>query len=222
MPPSKAIASSLRTSHLSTMAKNASIPGWLRRARVAASAKSGNFRKSKPRSGSTANAFPVNSNYVANYLLFWTYGQGKNLPCFHRHTGVSLLRCRSRRRLLTSPTQLLQVFVTGLDAVERSSGLVVFDDIVFDPRLLGLREDALPVDDAATYFCQVHSVSKILRATGCDLGKGLDVLDVDQRESTRVTIKILKRISASDGDPAEVELHLDQVGITCFEENIVR
>src|ERR1700687_2297535 len=55
------------------MAKNAAIAGGLRRARVAASARSGNFRRSRPMSGTTAKAFirvtPLLDSIISKIVL---------------------------------------------------------------------------------------------------------------------------------------------------------
>src|SRR5215467_4419097 len=62
------------------------------------------------------------------------------------------------------PGQLAQVFVAGLDAVERLLGMVMLDDVVLDPGLFGLGEDPLPVDDAAAYLGEIDGVAKVLRS----------------------------------------------------------
>src|SRR5882672_11334946 len=136
-----------------------------------------------------------------------------------------LLFIKIRWRLAdsSSPAQLPQVFVAGLDALEWAAGFVVLDDVMFDPRLVGLREDALPVDDAASDLRHVlmECVAEILAARLRNLRKLLHIIDVHEREPYGITTEILERVGASDGDPAQVEFHLDQVGIARLEQKIV-
>src|SRR5580692_4626072 len=102
-----------------------------------------------------------------------------------------------------SPAQLVQVVVAALDALKWRLGFVVFDDVVLDPRLLGFGKDPLPVDDAATNRSHVFErVTEILATRSGNGWNLLNVLDVDQRKSPRITVKILKRIGASNCDPA--------------------
>src|SRR5208282_470617 len=83
-----------------------------------------------------------------------------------------------------SPAQLAQIFVTVRDAVERDGGLVVFDDVILDTRFLGMREDALPIDDAAAHVGHVfEGTAEILSPCRSHGGKALHVFDVDQREA---------------------------------------
>jgi Xaa-Pro dipeptidase len=113
-----------------------------------------------------------------------------------------------------SPAQLVQVFVAGCDAVERRSGFIVFHDVVLDTRLLGLRKDLFPVDDSAPDRGHVlQRIPEILATRSGNGWKLLNVLDVDQGESSRIAIKVLQRVSTGDSDPAQVELHLDQVRV---------
>src|ERR1700733_15171416 len=117
----------------------------------------------------------------------------------------------------------MQVFVAGCDAVERRSGLIVFHDVVLDTRLLGLRKDLFPVDDPAADRRHVlERVTEILAAPRRNLRKVLNILDVDQGKASGIAFKVFERVGAGDRDPAEVKLHLDQVWVAHFEEQIVR
>src|SRR5579864_8096262 len=47
------------------------------------------------------------------------------------------------------PAQLAQVLVASLDAFDRLLGMVVLNNVMLDSRLVGVRENALPIDHAA-------------------------------------------------------------------------
>ena len=51
------------------------------------------------------------------------------------HAAKPVARRSLRERVTVSPAQLMQVFVTSFDAVERYCSLVVFHDVVLDTRL---------------------------------------------------------------------------------------
>ncbi len=68
---------------------------------------------------------------------------------FHERNYLSH-RLGTRANMRVSPAQLVQILVTGADAVKRHGGLVMFHDVVLDTRLPGLRKDPLPIDDAAS------------------------------------------------------------------------
>src|ERR1700683_7878 len=93
-----------------------------------------------------------------------------------------------------SPAELPQVFVTGLDAFERSCWFVVFDDVMLDPCPPGLREDLFPVDEAAAHFCHVfHRVAEVLSAGRGNFWQLFHILDVHQREAARIAIEVFWR-----------------------------
>src|ERR1700687_2755389 len=125
-------------------------------------------------------------------------------------------RCRSSGRYSVRnalPAQLAQVLVAFCDARECVLRLVVLDDVVLDPGFFGMREDFLPVDNAIADRSQVHRVAKVLPSPGADLGKFLEVLDVDQRESSRIGLEILQGVRAGSGDPAKVQFDLHTLGV---------
>src|SRR5271156_5892755 len=149
--------------------------------------------------------------------------------CTSQKTARSYSRRRVRRskirsgKLDLSPAQLAQVRVAGCDAVERRGGLVVFDNVMLDPRLLGLRKNPLPVDNPASDLSHIcERVSEILATSGRNGWKFLHVLHMHQREPPGIAVEILDRIAAADLDPAQIEFHLDQVRVTVFEKEIVK
>src|ERR1022692_4676561 len=71
------------------------------------------------------------------------------------------------------PAQLVQIVVALRDALERILRLVVLNDVMLDSRLFGLRENLLPIDNAAADRGQVHGVAEVLRTPSGDRGKFL-------------------------------------------------
>src|ERR1700757_896768 len=85
---------------------------------------------------------------------------------------------RERRRsstICSLPTQLTQILIAALDAFERLLGMVVLNNVVLDSGLVGVRENALPVDHAAAHFGQVDGVAIVLRAARSHLRHRLHV-----------------------------------------------
>src|SRR5579862_846667 len=91
--------------------------------------------------------------------------------------------------------QLAQVIVARRDARNRIGRLVVFHDVVFDTRLIRVRENLFPVNDAIAHRRQVHSIAEILPATLANGWLLLEILHVYQRESARILAEVLQRIA---------------------------
>ncbi len=92
---------------------------------------------------------------------------------------------------------------------------------MLDAGFLVVRENMFPVDDAAANIGHVgHFLIGASGGAFGAFGKHFHVLDVDQREAAGIFIEIFDRILAGYGNPAQVELHLDVIGIG-GQENIV-
>src|SRR5882762_1893990 len=133
---------------------------------------------------------------------------------------------RLRPYRANSELQIVKIVVTDFNVIEGGLGLVVFDEIMFDAGFFGLREDALPINgplpDIGEAPANFHR-----RAGGALVAvRGVRVFDpvfyVDQRETAGIFLEIGQRILAGDVDPAEIQLHGDELGIRFGEEEIVR
>src|SRR5579863_2884911 len=124
-------------------------------------------------------------------------------------------------RMSTLKSQGAEELVAFADAVERVAGIVLFDEIVLDAGFTRVCEKLLPGNDAAS---NVGEKAHLPIWTGgrrvFGLGKLLDVLDVNQREASGIFVEIFDGIFAGDADPAEIEFHLDVLGIG-GEEDVV-
>src|SRR5882762_5288359 len=119
----------------------------------------------------------------------------------------------------------MQIVVTDLDVVKSGLGIVVFDEIVFDAGLAGLRENTLPIHGALAYighaaaeFNGLAHRSLVSARRRCVLDP---VLDVDEREATRIFFEVGEGILSGDADPAEIEFHGYELGIELGEEEII-
>src|SRR5258705_6996907 len=93
---------------------------------------------------------------------------------------------------------------------------------MLDAGSLVVRENMFPVDDAAADVSHVwHFLNGARGGAFGALGKHFHVLDVDEREAAGIFIEIFDGIFAGHRNPAEVEFHLDVIGIGS-EQNIVR
>lgn len=121
--------------------------------------------------------------------------------------------------------QLGQVVVAIADAVEGRLGLVVLDEVVLDAGFGAIGEDAFPVYGAAANVGEAPGEGYGWAGGSAEAAGGAGVLHkvfhVNQREAAGVFLEIGERIFAGDADPAEVEFHLDQLGIEGIEEKIV-
>jgi len=45
---------------------------------------------------------------------------------------------------------------------------------------------------------------------------------VNQRETAGIALEIFEWVLAADGNPAQIHLHLHQLGVALFQENVVR
>src|ERR1700722_17532422 len=89
------MASSLRSCHFSATAKNATIAGALKRARVSGSARSGSLRRSRPRSGTAVKAFIAMTPLMEIIIsYFGVYASQQNALFCYRYA--------SQRRALES------------------------------------------------------------------------------------------------------------------------
>ena len=67
-------------------------------------------------------------------------------------------------RLETKP---FEIAITLGNTLKRRTGVVVFDEVVLDARFIGVREDALPVNDAAADFGHFfHGTAEVLSLGG--------------------------------------------------------
>src|SRR6267378_3615326 len=133
---------------------------------------------------------------------------------------------RLRPYRANSELQILKIVVTDFNVIEGGLGLVVFDEIMFDTGFFGVREDALPINRALADIGEAPA-NFHRRAGGALVGiRGVGVLDpvfyVDERETAGIFFKISERIFAGDANPAEIQLHGDELGIRLGEEEIVR
>src|SRR6266404_8499712 len=136
-----------------------------------------------------------------------------------RHGGSGITaRCLKTNHL---ESQSAQIGVALGDAGKSVAGIVLLDEVVLDTGFAGVRENLLPGNDAAADVSEKLHLS--VRAGGrrvLGLGKLLDVLNVNEREAAGILVEIFDRVFAGDGDPAEVELHFDVLGIG-GEENVI-
>ena len=79
---------------------------------------------------------------------------------------------------------------------------------MLDARLLALRENGAEVDRPLAYIN--HAV----------VGRTRGILHVHHREALRVTVEEVERIAASEFDPIEVHLEIDERRIGRCKENV--
>src|SRR5438093_13658132 len=74
----------------------------------------------------------------------------------------------------------------------------MLDEIMLDARLLALRENGAEVDRPLAYIN--HAV----------VGRTRGILHVHHREALRVTVEEVERIAASEFDPVEIHIEIDE------------
>src|SRR6266851_281850 len=128
----------------------------------------------------------------------------------------------SSKNANSSETQLAEIVVADLNALKRRFRLVMFDDVVLDAGLLGLCENAVPVNDAAADRGHVFErVTEVLAPGGRNLGQFLHVLHVNEREASGVAVEVGQGVRTGDRDPAQIQLHFHEVRITLLQQHVV-
>ena len=82
---------------------------------------------------------------------------------------------------------------------------------MLDSRLVRLRKDSFPIDDAAANFGHFgERIAQILSARSRGLRNLFQIFDVNQREAARACAdyRLPARVLAPDANPAKVQLHL--------------
>jgi len=129
-------------------------------------------------------------------------------------------KAQTRRRLVI---QLGQKIVAVLDAGERVGRIILFDEIVLDAGFAGVGENAFPGNYAGA---DVGEETHLAIRAGCRgilrLRKLLDVFYVDGWEAAGIFVEVFDGIFSGNGDPAEVEFHLDKILVALLEEIVVR
>src|SRR5262249_48612585 len=109
--------------------------------------------------------------------------------------------------------QIVQIFITFLDALERILRKIVLHKIVPDAGLLRVREHMLPANHPPPDF--LHLLFFLVRMSRRPLGafwQLLHVLYVPQWNPSGILVEVCDRIFPRHADPAEVHLHLHVLG----------
>src|ERR1700722_1905539 len=81
----------------------------------------------------------------------------------------------------------------------------------------GGAEDTLPIDGAFADFGERVA----FKAAGSGLVTCLEILDMEQHESTRIAVKVFDRVFAPEGRPEAIHLHFYQARVDGPEQLVV-
>src|ERR1700737_2327814 len=171
---------------------------------------------------------PALKGWANVWRAYWRWGRKSTFHCRKRRgNGADVLASPG----MTSPAgpkrglELGQVVVADADAVEGGFGFVVLDEIVLDAGFGAVCEDALPVDGAGADVGEASGEGDGWAGGAAKAAGGIRVADeilyVNQREAAGIFVEIDDRVFTGDADPAEVELHFDELGIEGVEEKII-
>ncbi|CDN42155.1 hypothetical protein BN871_AX_00030 [Paenibacillus sp. P22] len=100
-----------------------------------------------------------------------------------------------------------QIVEAELRALERGAGeLLLLHDEILDACLLGNGEDAFEINDTAAHFRIAAAVP--------------EVLQMDDRSASGISLHVFRRRLAAHMHPAEVEFHDHQIGRNLLQQNV--